>query len=46
MSSDSVVAELTADDLRGMTVKQIKSLVVKITQEMKTNEEAMARCEK
>jgi len=39
------MSELSADELRAMTVKQIKALVVKITQEMKANEEAMARCE-
>ena len=41
-----IIAELTADDLRAMTVKQIKALVVRISQEMKSNEEAMTRCEK
>jgi len=39
------MSELTADDLRAMTVKQIKALVVRISQEMKSNEEAMTRCE-
>ena len=42
----SFESELSADELRAMTVKQIKALVVKITQEMKANEEAMARCER
>jgi len=40
------MSELSADELRAMTVKQIKALVVRITQEMKANEEAMTRCEK
>jgi len=40
------MSELTADDLRALTVKQIKSIVVRISQEMKANEEAMTSCEK
>lgn len=42
----SRLLDLTADDLRALTVKQIKSLTVRIAQEMKSNEEALTACEK
>lgn len=40
------MSDLRADELREMTVMQIKALVLRISQEMKSNEEAMTACEK